>query len=67
MRKLVRSEKRTVCESDVNESLRKKKFFHECSQAKFYFHVVICVGIFLLPVTLPPVLFKVDSIECKEY
>ena len=67
IRKLVRSEKRPGCESDVNENCRKRKFFRECRHAKSCFLVVICFGIFLLPITLSPLLFKIDGIEYKEY
>jgi hypothetical protein len=68
IRKLVRSEKRRPgCESDVNENCRKRKFFRECRHAKSCFLVVICFGIFLLPITLSPLLFKIDGIEYKEY
>ena len=67
IRKLVRSEKRPGCESDVNENCRKRKFFRECRHAESCFLVVICFGIFLLPITLSPLLFKIDGIEYKEY
>ena len=68
MRKLVRSEQRPACESNVDENSRKRKLVRECRHAKSCFLVVICFGIFLLPVTaLSPAFFKIDSIEYKEY
>ncbi len=67
IRKLVRSEQRPACESVANKNVRKRNFFRECRHAKSCFLVVICFGIFLLPVTLSPVFFKVDSNEYKEY
>jgi hypothetical protein len=62
IRKLVRSEKRPACESDGNQNVIKRKMFRESRHARSCFAIVVCFGIFLLPLVLLMVFFKITSI-----
>ena len=61
IRKLVRSEKRPACESDGNQNVTKRQFFREIRHARSCFAVVVCFGIFLLPLMLVMVFFNISS------
>ncbi len=67
IRKLVRSEKGPACESDKNQNSIRRRIFHESRHARSCFLVVVCFGIFMLPLTLSSVFFKIGSIEYIEY
>jgi hypothetical protein len=63
IRKLVRSPKKPVsCEStDANQNVTKRQIFRESRHARACFAVVVCFGIFLLPLVLVMVFFNISS------
>ena len=66
IRKLTRSERRPACESDRNQNI-KAQIIRDSRHARSCFLIVICFFLFLLPVSLTPALFTVDSIGYNVY
>ena len=67
IRKLVRSENRPACETDGNLNSKRMRIFQEIRHARSCFFVVISLGIFVLPLLLSAVFFKIRSIEYIAY
>ena len=62
IRKLIRSVRRPVCETDGNTNSTKRTI-HESKRAKSCFLVAICFILCLVPSILTPLLFSVESFE----
>ena len=67
IRKLIRSERRPACESDGNEDIKKRQMIRESRHARSCFLIVICFALFLLPLSLAPVLFADGSYDFIMY